>query len=851
MAHVGQDWDHIGHGLTTTRLRWDMARIPELILAVGIVGAPLAFGGVHVLSKIILATAMVSGFVLQAYLLQRGGGRVRVGWVGLALLLALAWSVLQWVPLPAGLVAFLSPAAHEARALAAATVGGVAPGWESLSLDGARSAAAVVGLAVTTFGYLLALNLWDGPSARGRAAVYVEAAAIATLVIGGLHAALGLDQLYGFYTASVPAGDRLLPTPFINPNHAGALFLLASFVAFGRWLDAERDSPWHLAAGIAASIGVLATFSRASALLWGAGLLLLGVVAIGRSDTPHARSRYLRLVVGALSIGVVAVILLGPDRWLGEMATLADLGAPGQGGLIECWEVGAHIAMSHPLLGAGNGAFEVAAPLVMPSWGVGLVGYAHNGLIQVLAELGLVVGGGVLLLAGAGFVRMVHRARRSVAATAASVGLVVLLMQNLVDFSLWVPGVALPTVAILASVAGAGLSRNTRFLRWRWPIAASFTVGGLLVLTALHAWQGRPDAGYAAARATLDVGDAPDPGELSVASARLVLDHPADFYAYHLGAALAAADGDRTLALRLLDRAHALAPTEPNVLERRATLGIVSSPLPPSLGDDLEVLSGLEPDGLDRAIGVVLTPHADPVVVEAFLARDPARIVRASRRLSTPNAAERLLTWGRDRFPDSLPLVEELGHRWSARPDRVDALDRLATDLLVRVGAGIDGAGWARAAYLFQGTVLNWRGETSAAFHMFMEAAAQDVEHAETPLLFAAEAAAAMGRWDRVADLVTQLTALHPDNSWPKARLYRLQSFLAEADGNLRGAVREMQRALAYRDDLPNYEDRLAGLLEEIGELRAAAAARARSAELRAATATPRDTTREPGVSTP
>jgi hypothetical protein len=838
VARVGHDLDHVGHGLTTTRLRWDIARVPELVLAFAIVGAPLAFGGVHVLSKIILATAMVTGFVLHAHLLQRGGSRIRVGWVGLALLVALAWSVLQWVPLPAGLVALLSPSAHEARALAAATVGGIAPGWESLSLDGARSAAAVVGLTVTTFGYLLALNLWDGPSARARAAVYVEAAALATLLIGGLHAALGLDQLYGFYTASVPLGDRLLPTPFINPNHAGALFLLASFVAFGRWLDAERDAPWHLVAGIAASVGVLATFSRASALLWGAGLILLGVVAIGRRDTPHTRARYVRLVVGALSIGVVAVILLGPDRWLGEMATLADIGAPGQGGLIECWEVGARIAMNHPLLGAGNGAFEVAAPIVMPSWGVGLVAYAHNGFIQVLAELGLVIGAGVMLLAGAGFVRMVYRGRRSVAAMAASVGLVVLLVQNLVDFSLWLPGVALPAVAILASVCGSGLSRGTRFLRVRWPIAASFTVAGLLVLTSLHAWQGRPDAGYAAARAAIAAGAEPDPGELSVASAQLVLDHPADFYAYHLGAALAAADGDKPLALRLLDRAHALAPTEPNVLARRAALTITTTPAPANLASDLEALALQDRVGLERAIGIVLTSGADPTIVEGFLGRDPERIVLASRRLATQDAAERLITWGLDRYPDSLPLIEELGHRWSGRRDRVDALDRLATELLARLGTEgpqAERRGWARAAYLFQGMVLKWRSDPSGAWHMFVEAANQDPAAAETPLIFAGEAAIAMERADLLEVAIARLATLEMHNPWPRSRLHLLRSVLAEKNGDLRGAVREMQRALGNRPDVVNYEDRLATLFDEVDEPKAAAAARERAAGLRAA----------------
>ncbi|TNF38199.1 MAG: O-antigen ligase domain-containing protein [Deltaproteobacteria bacterium] len=838
MARVSHDWGHRDRELGRVRARFDVARLPDLALATAIIGAPLAFGGVHVVSKIALAAVVVAGFIIHATLLQRGGTQVRVGWVGLALLAALAWSVLQWIPLPAGLVELLAPASHQARVLAAEAVGGVPPAWESLSVDGARSAAAVVALMMTTFGYLLALNLWDNPTGRARAAIYVEVAALATLAVGGLHAALGLDHLYGFYEASIPLTDRLFPTPFVNANHAGALFLLASVVAFGRWLDADRDTPWHLAAGVAASVGVLATFSRANALLWGAGLVLLSVVAFRHKERPQVRVRYLRLVVGALAIGVVAVILIGPDRWLGEMATLTDVGEPGQGGLFACWDVGLQLALGHPVLGAGNGAFEVLAPTVMSSWDVGLVAYAHNGALQVLAELGLVVGGGVLLLAAAGFVRLVYRARRSVAALASAVGILVLLAQNLVDFSLWLPGVGLAAVAVLGTIGSAGISRKKAQLHVRWSVALSITVTGLLVLTALHAWRGRPDAGYAAARVTM-AGER-DPGELSVASAALVQAHPSDYYAYHLGAALAAADGDEVLALRLLDRAHALAPTEPNVAARRAALLIDDAAPPATLGADLERLAAEGRPGLERALDVVLRPRADKGVVEGFLGADPERIVAASRRLATSDAAEHLLTWGLERHPDSLTLIEELGHRWSGRRDRIDVLERLATDLLARVGAadeGLDPAerrGWARAAYLFQGTVLKLRGEPKPAWHMFIEAADQDEKKAEAPLILAGDAAVAMGRMDLLAQAVGRLALQPLDNPWPRSRLHHLSSILAEKKGDLRGAIREMQRALGALSQVDGYEDRLATLFDQVGEPNAAAAARRRAEDLRA-----------------
>ena len=663
---------------------------------------------------------------------------------------------------------------------------------------------------------------------------------------------LGLDHIYGFYTASVPTAGRLLPTPFINPNHAGALFLLASFVAFGRWLDAERDSPWHLLAGVASSVGLLATFSRANALLWLAGLVLLGAVAVGRNARPQVRTRYLRLVVGALSVGVVAIILIGPDRWLGEMATLRDITSAGQAGLVDCWGVGAQLAGAHPFLGVGNGAFEVAAPLVMRDWNVGLIAYAHNGLLQVLAELGVVIGAFVLVLAGAGFVRMVHRTKKSAAAVAAAVGLTVLFAQNMVDFSLWLPGVGIPAVAILASICGAGLSRGARLLRVRWTIAMSIAAIGLLVLTSILAWEGSPDAGYDTARAAVAAaGDGP---ELTVAAADLVLAHPADFYAYHLGAALAVAGADRDLAMRLLDRAHVLAPYEPNVLARRAGLTITAPTPPPSLGEDLERLASLDHAGLERAIGLVLTPNANRAVVEAFLGGDPERIVLASRRLANPDVAERLITWGLERFPESLPLIDELGHRWSGRRERTDALDRLATQLLARIGSNPNlenRRGWARAAYMFQGVVLKWRGDSTGAWHMFMEAAIQDEATADAPLLLAGDVAAAMHRDDLLLQVIARLSEAEMNNPWPKSRLHLLRSIVAERQDDLRGAIREMQRALGFRGDIADYEDRLSALFDRVGEHTAADAAHIRAVKLRAAAKQKADASPQQGVIPP
>ena len=835
MARTAPSWPSDRPLGASARIRFDVARLPELLLAFGVVGAPLAIGGVHLPTKLVLAALMVAGFGLQALLLHRVGTRVRVGWVGLAFLVALAYAALQWVPLPAGLVELLAPSAHEARSAAAAAVGGLPPSWEPLTLDPSRTASALVTLLAIGFAYLLAMNLWEGPSGRARAAVYVEAAALATLFVGALHAGLGLEQLYGLYTPTISVGERLLPTPFVNPNHAAALFLLAAFVAFGRWLDAERDAPWHLTAGVAASVGLLATFSRANALLWLAGLLALGLLTALRPARPDVRPRYLRLIVGAAAVAVVAVILLGPDRWAGELASLGTLDSPLQSGLVTCWQVGADITSAHLWLGVGAGAFEVAAPVHMQDWAVGLVSHAHNAPLQVLAELGVVVGGAVLALFAAGFVRLTLRARKSVAALGASVGVAALLAQNLVDFSLWLPGVALPAAAALGAIGSAAAGKELRCLRLRWPLPATVAVAGLLTLAGLQALHEHPERTYATALAAVG-----DPGaDVPLAAGQLVSAHPADFYAFHLAGALAARAGDTSLAARLLDRAHTLAPYEPEVLVRRARLHITAQTPPATVAEDLERLASFGPRLRDRALDVLLTPGASQAVMEAFLAVDVERVLLLSRKLPL-DPGERLLLWGLAREPDALTVMEELGRRWAVRPERADALDRLATDLLARLGADpppTDRPVWARLAYLLQGYVLRRNGDHLGAWHMFIEAADQVEAQGVEPLLAAGEVASVLDRLDLLEPLVARLAVQPVDEAAPKSRLHYLKSRAAELGGDLRKAIQEMQRALRYRRDVPGYEERLAGLFTAVGEPTAASAAQERAAALRRASA--------------
>jgi len=815
--------------------RWDHTSVPELLLALALTAAPLAIGGVPPEVRLALSAVLVLAFCWRGLRLHAAREPVQLGLVGLAFGVALLWGVVQWLPLPAGLVELIAPASAEARILAAEALGVDPPGWMSLSLDGARSAAAIVGLLGICATFLLVANMRTDPTVRSRVVLYIEVAALAVLVVGVAHSMAGLDRLYGFYTATVDLTDRVLITPFVNENHAAALFLLGAVLAFGQWLAASRDSRWHLFVGVALTVGVLATMSRANTILVVVALALLGVGVLFQDRDSDARPRYLRLLIGVVCCGFVAVVMLGPGRWLEEMLTVAGGGAI-DGLVTGCWQVGLDLISHYPLLGVGAGAFEAVAPAHMVDWNVGLVAYAHNGPLQVLAELGLLVGLPVMVLAAVGFGLGVTRAVRDLPRYAAGVAVLVVVVQNGVDFSLWIPGVGIPVAAALglavgwpgAALKGRG---NRPVIRLPWTSVATIAAAGLLLVSGLQSYSQRPQAWQASVRAAL----ADDkPGRVEVEE--LLLDHPVDFYAFHLGALASQRQGHVERAERLYARAHALAPWEPSLLAVRARQ-LAASDRVDEAWRLLERLIPYPRGGLDRAIEIALSRGADTRLAERLFAEDPAYALRAAISLGQrgeAEAAEQLLLWGVATFPDALDLWEELGARWSGRADRVDALDRLSVNLLVRAADREDDPAVARLAYLLQGYVLTHRGDPRAAWHMFVEAADLVPERAVRPLLAAGRAALSLGRYDRLGEVVGRLDGLVVEGAWPRGQWFWFRSHLAEDRGDLRVAIREMHSALRHLGHVPAYHDRIAELFARSGDATAATAAASRAQALRA-----------------
>lgn len=818
----------------TTLPQWDRVKLPEWLLAFAIVMAPLAIGSVHVTTQVALAGVLVVALGLAALELARKGRKVRVGLVGLGLMVATGFTLLQCLPLPAALVGELSPLSLESRVQAATLAGLEAPTWIPLSLDAGRTAESLVTLIALLAAYLTTTSLRLDGGSRQRFIIYIELAGLLVLVSGVAHAMLDLSSIWGFYEPAIPRGTPTFLSALVNPNHAAAIMLLGALIAFSVSLSPEQSQRWHLTVGIALGAGVLATMSRANGALLIAGLLAITIpTLIARRHAPR-RPRALRLLVGVVACLFVALVLIGPERWLQELASLGE-GDFGASILGDVWAVGQGAAGHAPWVGVGNGAFFAVAPLFSPEIDVGFVAYAHNAVLQVGSDLGWVVGSMVLALFVAGFLRAFIRSYGDLGTWGLALGLALLATQNLVDFSLWIPAVGL-----LAAVAMGVLDNATWPVErggtrlapaWKWPLWASGILAGLMVVAARPALTGSPLEAREALRMALREGRPDD-----VDRGALALAHPHDFQVQLLAAGLAQASGQPEEARLRTERALATAPAAPMTLSAAAKMRL-------NHGDQdgaWPLVERLDPrfEGQGRAVDVVLGAPWAKTLHERFFSGHPARSVAGSQRLRAlkrPKEADALLEWSLARSPRSLLLHEQLG---LARFSDSAFLTKLATSCLGIAGLVEDGERprWERLGYLFQGRVEYLENRDMRAWHLFLAAADADPESADVPLIEAGRVAQRAARLDWLQDAVARLEALDRvrpivgDGRRGEYHLWRSRAH--ELADDVPGAIREMHQVVRYLGQIPSMHDRLAALFERVNDREAASRARDRARAL-------------------
>jgi O-antigen ligase len=433
-----------------------------LLLALILLWAPLPFGGVLPWAAALLAALSFGALALAAVAAERLQS-LRPAVLPAAALAGLALlGLLQAAPLPAGLVAALSPE-HAALERQAASLGAPAPARLTLAVSSTRraalgwAAAAAVFLAGAVAGQRRELRRWLGGA--------LLAGALFQVLFGARDWLSRATQLWG---VDLPSAVRLRGT-FVNPNHLAVYLEMALPVAFawGWWAvrraqdETRAERRVALAAPpamlwLALFTGLSFTGSRAGLLAAVAGVSAQGVLVA------RARRRWWLAPLGAAAAlaGIAAVAAVGWREGLGRLlattATDVSLGAR-----LREYGVALQLWRRFPLTGTGLGTFRDAFPLVQPPDLQGTWWHPHGDFLEVLVTAGLA--GAALVAVGlwgltarlAAVLRDGGRSEDRAAALAALGALVSLALHEGMDFGLSMPGNAVTLAALFGAAAAA------------------------------------------------------------------------------------------------------------------------------------------------------------------------------------------------------------------------------------------------------------------------------------------------------------------------------------------------------------------------------------------------------------
>jgi putative inorganic carbon (HCO3(-)) transporter len=438
----------------------------------------LAFGAVYpwAFGPLLVACATIGAAGVVVYRSRRLDRATQAAFVALGAVLVAA--CLQLVPLPAQVLAVVSPGTHGfltnfdfAYALAADS----GSSWHPLSLAPSSTALGI--------GCLAAFTLFLVGLARGLSPARVRTLAVSIAAFGVLLALVGIVQravlgdhawggmkIYGFWTPR-----NLLTTPFgpfINKNHfAGWMLMaipLAVGVAIGRaehatkhlrgdwrsllsWLSTPEGGRLQLLvmAAVAMGASLLLTRSRSGVAGLLFSILLFGIAAHRRFRSARAG---LAALASLLTIFVAVFVLAGAELTARVTSRLDAVELRKN-----IWSDSVRIIRDFPLAGTGLNTFGTAMIRYQTTQRDLHFQEAHNDYLQVVVE-----GGALLAIpAAVALVLMVRAVRRRFAAgeddsrtywirTGAAIGLLAIALQSAVEFSLQMPGNTALFVVLLA-----------------------------------------------------------------------------------------------------------------------------------------------------------------------------------------------------------------------------------------------------------------------------------------------------------------------------------------------------------------------------------------------------------------
>jgi O-antigen ligase len=389
--------------------------------------------------------------------------------LALAAALLVASGALQLVSIPSSTVAWISPGGDALLRQQSPTYF-VFAGWHALSIDPHQTFAAVLLIAVLM---LFAMALRSALSAEGCGG-WATVIARDVLILGTLVAVLGLVQaatfngkLYWFWTPIGRASNAF--GPFVNRNHFAGWMLLAVCLGAGYFgaaaariqLDRSADFRKRVlwlsspeAGRLACTAAALLTMSVA--LVWTlsrSGIIGFAVAAIVFCGGALARGRARAVPIAGTIVFVCAAGLF----WRGPQALVSWYGRTGTlDWRLSLWRDSIAPLKDFWIVGSGLNTYDrvmLSYPLSDPS--LNPVN-AHNDYLQLGIEGGLLVAIPVLILVAVLLYEIYCRFREPQTPETywvrlgSTAGLTGIAIQELSDFSLRIPGVAILFVTALA-----------------------------------------------------------------------------------------------------------------------------------------------------------------------------------------------------------------------------------------------------------------------------------------------------------------------------------------------------------------------------------------------------------------
>lgn len=382
------------------------------------------------------------------------------------LALWLLYLLLQWLPLPAGVVRLLSPQAAELHA-AADYLG--RDRFITLSLD--PHATVVFWLKSCAYAVAFALTLL---LAHGRRRLGWLCAAI--VVSGMLQAYYGsamhlMKQDIDVLGSTIPHSSQASGA-YVNRNHLAGLLEMSLAIGIGlmiaqlddrprrSWRAVLRDLPELLLSQKAVLrltlvlmvIALVMTRSRMGNTAFFASLIVAG--AVGLALSRHAPRSTIILIA---SLIVIDVLIVG--TWFGVEKTLKRIEETTVGNVEERVDPSIYAVQmfqDYPVFGTGGGTFYTAYSRYRGHDIDAYYDHVHNDYVQFLTETGAVGIGlmGLLVLSSLACAVLAQARRRDPLARGVAfgvvMGIVALGMHSTVDFNLQIPANAFVFVIVLA-----------------------------------------------------------------------------------------------------------------------------------------------------------------------------------------------------------------------------------------------------------------------------------------------------------------------------------------------------------------------------------------------------------------